>query len=183
MRRFSMMAVCGLGLLVGSAGESQAFCCLFGGLFHSSYYPSYGCCYSPPACCPSPCYSNTCGYVSTSYYAPSACCPTSCCPTSCCPTSCGYGCATCPTGCCGSSCAGGNCGVTSVAVPTAAILTPVRPQPMQVMTPTVLQPVSVTPPRVGIQPVVTREMRHSQAELELRQSSVNSQWVPVNVVR
>ena len=189
MRRSWVMAVCALGLLVLGAAESQAGCCLFGGLFHSSCYAPQSCCYAPPACCPSPCYSNTCGYSSVSNYAPQACCPSACgydCSgCSSCGSSCyGGGCA---TGCYGGGCATGNCGVGYQPAPTAAVYAPAPAFQAQFVSPIVRQPVVLTTPRYTTQTIsFTPEPVAAQtkpANVERRQSTTSSQWEPVSVIR
>ena len=170
MRRFCVMAVFGLGLMVLTAAESQAGGCLFGWLFHHG--GSQACCYAPPVC-PSPCAPSPCGQT-TCGYAPAPC--SSCSP---CGISAG-----------GSGCATGNCGVTYEHAPTEAVyysrptLFPMFAAPM------FSRPVVVTSPRyteqttsLTLEPRVVSESRTKRADDKRRPATTSRQWEPVGLLR
>ncbi|MGD9857113.1 MAG: hypothetical protein AB7U20_19370 [Planctomycetaceae bacterium] len=169
MRRVCVTAMFGLGMLLMGAGESQAGCCLFGWLFPCCQPQT--CCYAPPPCCPTACGTTSCGY------APAPC------------SSCGS-CGACATGCCGTGCAGGDCGVTYEAAPSSAMYAPAPALFPRLAGRGFFQPAIVTSPRYPVQttsrviePAAAYEVRVRPAEKERRETTNNSSWEPVGVVR
>lgn len=173
MRKFAMMSVCGLAMMVGSGQQSEAGC-LLGWLFPC--FRPQTCCYAPPPCCPTTCGPTTCGYASgCSSCSGIGCSACSSCTDAGCSTFSSYG----STPAYSSPCGPGGCSSTLVPLPTSIAYDIPQPMPQSSIT---LDPQPATVARQAAEPRTAFRSRIepvSHIPTQETSSASNSGWEPI----